>query len=330
MLRLPVITILLFAPIIFGSVSGSIFQAPITPTGAFPISTPVSNVQSHNQFYTPSRNQYNATTRKPYGTWGGHNSAATSSSSLSDLIPDLRETCMLWNTSCSGNKTKAMNEFFTNTSHALYNDACFLGSPVNCENMTSSEQSLRYGQVKDWMRSPQCYSEYAEWSSLMKVPGPQMPLAIDSGGGFVKEVQYLCCSGCTIHGGNVDIYYWPEANASTSCLDIIGNSRFPLDHGATTDATGTYWGCTGQNSKIIKTAHITTIQSVKHKVSLYNPWSSNPCSWPPSLQFNPTTSTGTENPHPSIFARAHSLVTKSSIQNTNLSVAFATVGNYTL
>lgn len=236
---------------------------------------------------------------------------------------------MLWNSSCSGNKTYAMNEFFANTSHALYSDQCFLGSRTYCDNTTSSEQMLRYGQAKDWMKSPQCYSDYAEWSSLNSEK-PSAPMVIDNSGGIAQEVQYLCCSGCVIRGGDVDIYYWPEANASTSCLDIVGNSRSPIDYGATTDATETYWGCTGQDSKLTKTAHITTINSVSLKVSLYNPWSSSPCSWPSSLHFNATTSTGSENLRPSNSARFHSLVTKSSILNTNLPVALAVVGDFTL
>lgn len=327
MLRLPVITVLLFAPIILRRVSGSIFQAPITPTGA---STPISNVPSHNQFYTRSQNQYNATTWKPSGNWGGHSSAGTSSTSLANLIPDFEETCVLWNTSCSGNKTHAMDEFFTNTSHVLYDDVCFLGGPTECLNMTSSQKLSRYGQVKDWMRSPQCYSDYAEWSSWISIRRPSAPLVVNQDGTALTELQSLCCSGCVITAGNVDIYYWPEANASTSCLDIIGNSTHPLNYGATTDATGTYWGCTGQDSTLTKTAHITTINSIAQKVYLNDPWSPDPCSWPPSSRLSPTTSTGTHDPHPSIFAHAHSLITESSIQNIDLPIVTAVSGSFTL
>ncbi len=329
MLRFTVITILLFAPFIIGGVSGSTVQAPWPLTGAAAItySTPISNVQSHNQFSTGSHNQYNATTWKPSGTWGGHSSAGTSSSSVSSLIPDFGETCVLWNTSCPGNKTHAMDVFFTNITHGLYVDVCFLGGPTECLDMTASQKSSRYGQVKDWMRSPQCYSDYAEWSSWKKT-GPSAPLIANDG--VIDEVEDLCCSGCTISAGNVDIYYWPEANASTSCLDIIGNSTHPLDYGATTDASETYWGCTGPDSRLTKTAHITITNAISQKVYLNSPWSSDPCSWSPSLHFSPTTSTANYGPRPSVSAHAHSLITNSSIQNVVLPTTIAVIGNFTL
>lgn len=236
---------------------------------------------------------------------------------------------MLWNTSCSGNKTYAMNEFFINKSQLLYTNNCFLGSE-HCSNMTSSERSSRYGRVKDWMRSPQCYSDYAEWSSLRSISGPNnMPLIV-VGDGPISEEPDVCCSGCIVGAGNVDVYYWPEANASTSCLDIVGNTIHPLDYGATTDADGIYWGCTGQDSSLTKTAHLEIVNTNTHKIFEKSPWSSDPCSGPPLSKSKPTTSTRTDNLRPEVLARAHALITKSSIQNLTLPIVTAVVGNFTL
>jgi len=338
MLRFPVITFVFIAPIIFGKVSGSTVQSSGILTGASPYSPSslisktsdqLVSIQSHNQPYTPSQIRWNSTTRQPSGTLEGHNSAGSSTSSSSPFIPNLEGTCMLWNTSCHGNKTHAMNEFFTNTSHFLYTDPCFQGDPTECDKGTSPERLLRYGQVKDWMRSPQCYSDYAEWSPVGPGAAVQNAVVIAKDGGF-GEMQYRCCQGCIIHGGNIDIYYWPEVNASTSCLNIVGNDTYPLDYGATTDATGTYWGCTGQDSTLTKTASVTTVSGHPMKAYINNPWSSNPCTSSPSLYPTQPTSTRINVPHPGVFARAHSLITTSSNQNIDSPIVSAVVGNFTL
>ncbi len=339
MLRFPVVTFVFFARIVFGKVYGSIVQSSGILTGAssYSSSNPVpktsdqvSSVQSLNKPYTQSQNQWNTTTRKPSGTLEGYSSAGPGPSAIPKFVPHLEETCVLWNTSCLGNKTHAMDEFFKTASHILYTDDCFLNWPNNCSNVDSPEQVSRYGQAKEWMNSQQCYSDYAEWSSLRSISGPSMPLVAHGGHHQLAEVQYLCCSGCTVDAGNVDIYYWPEANASTSCLDIIGDSKYPIDYDATTDASGTYWGCTGQESTLIKTASVTTTGTIVQKVNMYNPWSSDPCSRHSPLPSNPIRTTGTYDPHPNIFARAHSLVTQSSVQHGNVPMKFAVVGNYTL
>lgn len=339
MLHLPLTTLLVFVPINFGRIFGSIVEAsgtltkPLTNSSFYPIpktTNQVTSVQSLNDSYIQSQNQRSTTAKRPSGTLGALNSAGPSSSAVFHDGPQLQETCVLWNTSCSGNKSHAMNEFFTNTTLALYTDECFLGWPNNCGDVTSSEQLSRYGQAKHWMNSPQCYSDYAKWSSLYSIRAPPAPVVVDKNNFQFAEIEQLCCSGCAINAGNVDIYYWPEANASTSCLDIIGNSIHPLDYGATTHSTDTYWGCTGQDMTLTKTASVTTSGSISQKVNLYNSWSSDPCSRHPSLPLNASTSTGPNDPHPSIFARAHLLTTQSSFQNSKLPMAFAVVGSYTL
>ena len=90
-----------------------------------------------------------------------------------------------------------------------------------------------------------------------------------------------CANQCDLEGISIDIYYWPEAQADTSCLSIIGNSTNPSMQGATTSDGIIYWGCTVQTptsgQTYVTTATLTTLGSVSIKVPRINPWSSQPC-----------------------------------------------------
>ena len=62
------------------------------------------------------------------------------------------------------------------------------------------------------------------------------------------KTNVTSCGPCTIWEFGVEIYYWPDPLADTSCLSIIGPDNVPVDHGATTDAAGeVYWGCPDPN-----------------------------------------------------------------------------------
>lgn len=261
-------------------------------------------------------------------------------------VPNLDKLCVLWNTSCPGDLTIARNEFFSNTSEALCSNECFQKQPTEfsvpnslegCYDIESSQQLLQFGQAKAWMRSPQCLSDQAVWSSSMPY------LAVDLPNGDLGAAY--CCAKCGISVKNVDIYYWPEVDVDTSCLNIIGNSTNPLDYGATTTSQEyawigrssstlsltTYWGCMGQDSSVTTTAYITQINSLKVKASSYNPWSPPPC---PETTLPATTSNasiGAHGRYASIRARAQSLIIQPSITQSNgLPVSTVILGKFTL
>ena len=179
-----------------------------------------------------------------------------------------KDQCLLWNTSCSGNRTLAIEEFFNNTIEPLIGNQCFSqfdagvqagdpgisipfvgGSgpvqleniiPSDCKDYNPSERISEWQEIKSWMRSPSCVSAQSEW---MEAGGKATP--INSTG--VKE---SCCEGCVVGAQNVDLYYWPEPDVDTSCLSIVGSSVNPLTYGATTGALAgvlqTYWACSAK------------------------------------------------------------------------------------
>ena len=227
-----------------------------------------------------------------------------------------KDQCLLWDTSCSGNRTLAIEEFFNNTIEPLIGNQCFSqfdagvqagdpglsipyvvgGSglvqfdniiPSDCKDYNPSERISEWQDIKSWMRSPSCVSAQNEW---MEAGGKATP-DISSG---IKE---SCCEGCVVGAQNVDLYYWPEPDLDTSCLSIVGSSVNPLTYGATTSGNSTYWACSAKTPAtsvypeefsassgsvtsvypMITTAQIENIASLTVKVSLLNPWSSSPC-----------------------------------------------------
>ena len=181
-----------------------------------------------------------------------------------------KDQCMLWDPSCSGNRTLAIDEFFNNTIGPLINNQCFSqfdagvaagdpglsiphvvgGSglvqldniiPSDCKDYNPSERLSEWQDIKSWMRSPSCVSAQNEWIEA----GGKASLDVSSG---MKE---SCCEGCVVGAQNVDLYYWPEPDVDTSCLSIVGSSVNPLTYGATTGilagVLGTYWACSAKS-----------------------------------------------------------------------------------
>ena len=172
-----------------------------------------------------------------------------------------KDQCLLWDTSCSGNMTLAIEDFFNNTIEPLIGNQCFSqfdagvqagdpglsipfvgGSglvqldniiPSDCIDYNPPERISEWRDIKSWMRSPSCVSAQDEW----KASGGKATPDHSTG---VKE---SCCEGCVVGAQNVDIYYWPEPDVDTSCLSIVGNSVNPFTYGATTSANTTYWAC---------------------------------------------------------------------------------------
>ncbi|KAL2041077.1 hypothetical protein N7G274_006021 [Stereocaulon virgatum] len=130
---------------------------------------------------------------------------------------------------------------------------------------------------------------------------------------------------------SVNVYYWLELGADTSCLSIIGDEVKSITDDDTTESGLTYWGCTAkspttsvlplslapsmiegsgytwENSENVKsimtTAEMNTIGPITFKRTLYNPWSPPECLITVSLPQKPTVSLDAGSLHGSIHAR---------------------------
>ena len=186
------------------------------------------------------------------------------------------DVCALWDPSCKGNKTMAAEEFFgqgkANSSGTMFDlllDPCFDGrgtdaSGTNCTSSLLDPASASFSSAaKSYMREPQCSKDY-------EYIYPVSSRTFDD-----------CCGTCYIYGPNVDVYYWPEPSADTSCLSIIGSDVIPLNVGAQTDEAGVvYWAASTNLYDIyvptVTTALITTINGVVVKEAIANPWDASP------------------------------------------------------
>ena len=340
----------------------------LSSTSSNQTSSPSARALS-TQAYPSSYNQTNRTTSKPpyptetledpgkvcfiedCGKYPNATKTVDQYGGSNDYVPDanLKQLCVLWNSSCAGNIIDARNDFFANnTADTLTGNECFQNQPTDplqsnklegCYEIESPERLLQFGQAKKWMRSPQCLSNATVWSSS------QPDLA-----GLASFLPHgdsdtgSCCAKCAISVRNVDIYYWPEPDVDTSCLDIIGNNSRYLDHGATTTSQEyayvgrssstvsyfTYWGCTGQDSSITTTAYITQINSIKFKASAYNPWSSPPCPENESQPIAPKASDAARGEHAPIRARAQSLIIQPTITQNQGPMSTVVLDNFTL
>lgn len=184
-------------------------------------------------------------------------------------ISAFADQCLLWDTSCVGNRTLAIEEFFNTTEGGILNNLCFsnfdsgnagialpevpaasepgqlvledAANSSDCKNYNPPERLSAWKKIKSWMRSPGCVSAQEEWVKM---------------GGIAYENSSnasSCCEACVVAAQNVDLYYWPQPDVNTSCLSTIGNTVHPLGFGATTaglDITTAgldiYWACTAK------------------------------------------------------------------------------------
>ena len=214
----------------------------------------------------------------------------------------MEDRCVLWDDTCSGDRKLAIEKFFDSTL-LLGGNSCFEQTPgvdsSACLNWNPPSRLLEWQKIKEWMSSSQCKSALTEYDELRQTHNTTSK-------GFVPD-DSTCCLRCYLQAENVDIYYWPEPDSDTSCLSIVGQSVRPLDYGATKVSVSvlheltqrmdilTYWGCTASTLKTevltsqgqlttwlsrdtIAIAKVTTIGSLSVKVSVFNPWSSLPCS----------------------------------------------------
>ena len=240
-------------------------------------------------------------------------------------LDGLKDECVLWDSTCSGNKSLATTQFYNSVVNALTKNVCFRDSSPDCSKNNPIGRLSAFDEVRNWMRSPQCES------------GDPQIIDMENGedSDVIKEDLFLnqtCCGNCMVDVDRVDVYYWPDAHANTSCLSIVGDQISDLAAGATTGEGGTvYWGCTSSQASgvgsplIVTTAVLTSIASMTFRTYLYNPWMSLPCktsSTSVSSHLDPKVKP--RDTRPSILPRGHTLVAP------NGSVSTAVLGNFTL
>lgn len=297
---------------------------------------------------------------------------------------NLIDQCLLWDASCSGNRTSAIDEFFNTTDGLLQANSCFsqlssgvlagdpdisvpavdpgtgmvIGNmviPSDCKKYNSPERIAEWQDMKTWMRSPGCVSAQNEW---MQRSGKDPPGPVN----VPSEVTPSCCGLCDVGVNTVDIYYWPEPDVNTSCLDIVGTNGNSLAYGATTSPTldhglgnGTYWTCSLKTPAtstytyavaksgaaetvtstypIITTAELVNIGSISVKIPRIDPWSSSPCIDADTSPQGSNSSHGSAELHVRhvIQARVHTLINQSITPQINASPASTVVlGDLTL
>ena len=264
---------------------------------------------------------------------------------------ELYEDCVLWDDSCSGNRTAAIEKFFdaalrtNNTNNIgsgpLLRNNCFQQLFVNvsdCDTYNPPERLTEFLKIKNWMRSSQCVSAADEWIAMTGYDwGEYFSTGNETKAEYIHDqgnssvVLPSCCGLCLVYAENVDLYYWPEPDSDTSCLSIIGSVR-PIDFGATTQSDTTYWACNWTQSSttgILTTAQITTVGPLTVKVSSYNPWSSSPCDVDEPGSKNQ--SIKAHDGFASVHKRAHSLIIPTAMtQADGLPISTLVSGQFTL
>lgn len=242
------------------------------------------------------------------------------------LNVSIDDECLLWDESCSGNRTHALYDFFGDTRQIIKEFKCFVFDWANCSDYVSPERLSQFHKAKTWMRSPSCFSSQKEYMSMEGEPWITRP----------RLHGESCCGQCFIDADNVDVFYWPEPDVDTSCLSIVGDHAEEFGAGATTGSAGLYWGCYARHpisgQSIITTATVTVVNSIKVKEYLFNPWESLDC-----FDLTRSISSNTKRPMASgssiasIHARGHPLVARQNItRNDGQPVSTVVSGDFTL
>ena len=228
---------------------------------------------------------------------------------------DMNDQCMLWDNSCSGNKTLAMERFFNaafpdeyiQRGNSILDNECFALNWTNnsdCVTYNPPDRLLEWEKMRDWMRSSHCVSAAEEWQNMTGHPwgfifDDGLNVSYSDWYASRKQIEPVpsCCGLCLFMAQNVDIYYWPEPDADILYLSTIGGRVRPLDYGATTTTQTiygpdnlwltyvyTYWACITTGSKLpgstftdLKIVIVSIIGGLAVKIPLYNPWSPSPC-----------------------------------------------------
>lgn len=274
----------------------------------------------------------------------------TSNGTITEANPtNLSDQCLLWDNSCSGSKTAAVENFFDTAirdehpkafggCRSLLCNSCFQQRFVkqsDCDTYNSPERLSELHKIKDWMRSPQCVSAADDWIAKTGYSwGYYFGTENQSKAEYIKElgnesaILPSCCGPCLTYAANVDLFYWPEPDSNTSCLSIIGDSVRPIDYGATTDGATTYWGCK-VSTMTLTTAQITTIGSLAVKVSSFSPWSSSLCGEDGAV--SQSSNQSSHSAYESVHRRAHSLIVPTPTTKVDgLPISTVVSGGFTL
>ena len=230
-------------------------------------------------------------------------------------LSELDGICVLWDSKCTGNRTQAMRDFFEGVEEQLERNDCFLTPSSNCSQKVSSARALEFQKIKDWMRSPPCMSSRSEYNSVFRTR-PSLN-------------RDFCCDECYLYGDDVDVYYWPDPDADTSCTSLIGTDINPTYLGATTDRDATYWDCTTRSTTgwnfPIRTASMATIGSLTFKATLRDPWLS------PLSCIGTSSTSKKSNQFDPILARGHSLIVPpSETRQNSMRVTTVVTNGFTL
>lgn len=165
------------------------------------------------------------------------------------------DECLLWDNSCKGNKSEALNSFFNNTgamfhlvhnAHCIWNhygDFCYPWLPPGTV----------MPKLLGWMRDSQCIADFNEWHDQHPDAPPWVYSTRQYNGWDYSTIDFSsqatttasigCCGRCTVAGGNVDVYYWPAPTAKTDCLATVGSViQDPMSGNRITDSRGyPYW-----------------------------------------------------------------------------------------
>lgn len=140
---------------------------------------------------------------------------------------------MLWDSSCSGNKTEVLDEFFKNngTMNALVYNAWEYYLVHRKQSGIPPDNNTK---IVSWMRDPDCRSSFLEWHTehldqpiwtyTDRAENENVLQTMDWSSLATTSGSVGCCDACELVGGNVDVYYWPVLGANTDCLASVGTT----------------------------------------------------------------------------------------------------------
>ena len=73
-------------------------------------------------------------------------------------LDGLKDECVLWDSTCSGNKSLATTQFYGSVVNELMKNVCFRDSSPDCSKNNPVGRLSAFNKVKNWMRSPECES----------------------------------------------------------------------------------------------------------------------------------------------------------------------------
>ena len=145
----------------------------------------------------------------------------------------LPDQCMLWDMSCSGNRTEALDEFFNTTgtmNQLVYHGREYWDNHRKDDGIPPDTNA----KILTWMRDPDCRSSFFEWHTehpdqptwtyTDRIDNADVLQTLDWSSIATTSVPYGCCEACNLVGGDVDVWYWPVAGANTDCLASVGTT----------------------------------------------------------------------------------------------------------